>query len=571
MFGIDIPFVDDVLDAVEGGVHDAVNAVEDAANSAMHAIEGAVDAVIQVGGDVLDAVEDLIKKAGEGIGDALEWLGDKAKDVLDWLEKQAQQIAVALGNAVSAVIDGIDQAFSFIGEAIKDGAEFLERAVSSTVDWVGRNLEKAIDWIVEEALPFAWALIKIAGAVALLVMTWPIVLAAVFICTQVARVFGREYGTVLENIRRSAPRYGQMLKVLRLPARQKYFISSDLHYYAAGRMDNSSFSGHQRIKELYRRVLSWYVPNDFTLIENGDVEDYWLRGGSGYGVVFDAASVLPAPSLNHLFAEAGLLSAAQFHLGQVVNNNVDVYSFIRANFHDRGRYFRTLGNHDDLYADPQMVSALGRVYPGINVYDAIVLQADEDINGVAVITHGHQTDAWNMPGCSFLGKITTSLGSALRDLSFGEWTPGLPDASKTDKLWNWRNDNQDDRPNKLDQVSPWVGINTDLGSLDEEGLFGGYQRTYPSGGGPVVILGHTHAPLSQPHSSQGGRWDRYYNTGSAGMFANLVTGVEWDGTVDPRNPSIRTVAWQIDLSQDQQLLKRAFVGDSIVENRAIAV
>ena len=42
--------------------------------------------------------------------------------------------------------------------------------------------------------------------------------------------------------------------------------------------------GHQHARELYEAALDFYAADEWGLIENGDVEDFWLAGGSTYGV-----------------------------------------------------------------------------------------------------------------------------------------------------------------------------------------------------------------------------------------------------------------------------------------------
>jgi hypothetical protein len=64
----------------------------------------------------------------------------------------------------------------------------------------------------------------------------------------------------------------------------------------------------------------------------------------------------------------------------------------------------------------------------------------------------------------YLGRATTSLNSALHDLSFGEIKKGVPDEDAARSLLAGT------AANRLDQVSPF-GVNSDLGSLDEQMLF----------------------------------------------------------------------------------------------------
>jgi hypothetical protein len=110
--------------------------------------------------------------------------------------------------------------------------------------------------------------------------------------------------------------------------------------------------------------------------------------------------------------------------------------------------------------------------PGIHLAEYVVLT--EGPRAVALITHGHQADAWNQKACSYLGRATTSLNSALRNLSFGEIKKGVPDEDAARSLLAGT------AANRLDQVSPF-GVSSDLGSLDEQMLFEAFHRIWGTG------------------------------------------------------------------------------------------
>jgi hypothetical protein len=72
----------------------------------------------------------------------------------------------------------------------------------------------------------------------------------------------------------------------RVPSDARIVITSDLHRCIPGRLD---WPARQATKSLYHRVLSGYAEDEWHLIENGDVEDYWMVGGSTWGAVYDVA------------------------------------------------------------------------------------------------------------------------------------------------------------------------------------------------------------------------------------------------------------------------------------------
>jgi hypothetical protein len=518
-----------VLDAGVGLAKQAMEEAEDLANRAS---------------DVAQAIYHGLNEVSDAFEDAMDWMGDTleqaGKDFIDWLDQHVHTVVKAIQDLQSGlenIVKGVDELLYRILSWANNIKEYFTEALAAVVDWVHDALPDPVQWILDEAIPFVWAGVKLLAALALFYAMWPTALAAVLICQQIATVYGKEYGNVLEQILKGNPRYAQMHSIRRLPSVGKYFIFSDFHLYTQGTSNAVAF---QETMPLYIAALQHYAIEGFHLIENGDIEDYWLRGGSLYGVIYDLSSALPAPYLDKAYNEAQVLAAAKVHLHAIVDQNKPLYTLIRSAFHDQNRYSRTVGNHDDIYSHPKMVEALRSFYPGIQVHDYIVFENDG--KGIGVIAHGHQTDAWDMEGCSFLGKPVTSLGSAVRDISLGEWKPGVTDEEKTNSIWNFEKN-----PNIMDELNPWLGITAQLGNLDEVRLYRAMKKkglTGPEAWMPFILLGHTHTPLAAPiapHSE--GRWWRYANSG-CGMFKRMITGLEWDGTANANLPKVRLVAWR---------------------------
>lgn len=530
--------------------------------------EDLIDTGAELGNKVIDEVEALANRAtdlaqeiyhglnevGEWFDDAMDWLGDTleqaSKDFIDWLDDHVHAVVKAIKDIKSGledIVKGVDELLQRILSWANNVKEFFNEALAAAVDWVHDALPDPVQWILDEAVPFVWATRKLLAALVLLIAMWPLALAAVLVCQQIATVYGKEYGNVLEQILKGNPRYAEMHSIRRLPSNGKYFLFSDFHLYTEGTSNAVAF---QETMPLYLAALQYYATQNYHLIENGDIEDYWLRGGSLYGFFYDIASALPSPYLDKTYNEAQVLAAAKFHLHAIVDQNKPLYTMIRSAFYDQHRYTRTVGNHDDVYSHPKMVEALQHFYPSIQVHEYVVF--DHDGKGIAVIAHGHQTDAWDMEGCSFLGKPVTSLGSAVRDVSFGEWKPAVSGEDTMKKIWDFGT-----FPNTMDELSPWLGVNTDLGNLDEVRLFRAMKKkhwTGPHDWVPYVFLSHTHVPLAAPVSPHGdGRWWKYTNSG-CGMFKRMITGIEWDGTQDPANPVVRLVAWRYKSDPDVSTL-----------------
>jgi hypothetical protein len=320
----------------------------------------------------------------------------------------------------------------------------------------------------------------------------------------------------------------------RLPAQERYVITSDLHRCIAGRLD---WPARQRVKELYADVMAGYGEERWHLIENGDVEDFWMVGGSTQGVSYDIAYLAGAaagPARD--VARRRVLAR---HLDRIVDNNADIYAVLHDGFAVDGRYHRTMGNHDDVLDDAGLVANLGRHLPGVEVADTILL-ADDGPGGVglegvrAVVAHGHLTDSWNGHGFGALGRYMTWLLTGLDDLPGVPKFDPLPDAEGLDRLLGGRG------RNRLISLDPRYGGNRRFDSLDEERLFARLAGDEPDGGWPWMVYGHTHFPMLRPVDSNG-QQVRYANSG-CGVLDGAFTALEWDAT-DPDDP-LRLVVWR---------------------------
>lgn len=326
-------------------------------------------------------------------------------------------------------------------------------------------------------------------------------------------------------------------RVHRADAARRWVLASDLHRAPAGHLD---WPARQCSRALYDQALDHYAAGGWGLIENGDIEDYWLVGGSAYGAVYDLARMVAALLPGRAGAALRHEIRAE-HFRRIVANYAETYGRIRTGYHQVGRFIRVTGNHDDVYEEPRAAGLLHEEFPGLPVVDFVVLE--DEGHPVGLVFHGHQTDGWNGSAVSNrVARFTTSLGSALHDQPLPGLAPGLPTAGDTLHLVEGR------LRNRLTRVNGITGATIGLDSLDEVLLFEAARRRWGSGagdldGGPWVVLGHTHIPLAAPeHPRDGGRWRRYVNIGS-GITYELVSLVEWDGERDPRNPAVRLVGW----------------------------
>jgi len=327
----------------------------------------------------------------------------------------------------------------------------------------------------------------------------------------------------------------------RLSSNRRVVITSDLHRCIPGRLD---WPARQGTKGLYHRVLSEYAEQGWDLLENGDVEDFWMVGGSTWGAVYDVARI--GSGVGGLLAEDARRELIRQHLDRIVDNNASTYRLLREGFGADGRYHRTMGNHDDVYVDEVLVQHLGEHLPGVEVVDTVLLTRPEaldrpdggdgsGIDGVdAFVAHGHLTDAWNGPGWAFLGRAITWLATAFDDLpGLGAAVTGLPDETGLGRLLRGQ------ARNRLITLDPRFGGNRRFDSLDEERLFADLAERSPRSGAewPWLLFGHTHLPMLEPLSAAG-RPTRYANSGTA-LLEGAISLLEWDP--DVRAP--RLVVW----------------------------
>jgi hypothetical protein len=388
-----------------------------------------------------------------------------------------------------------------------------------------------------------WALAKTTLGVVGAPVAVPAMTAAALRTAQIARGRIEQLPEHLHALAegRTPPLPGD--RTVRLPAEGRYLITSDLHRCIAGRLD---WPRRQRVKDLYAQVLTGYGEDGWDLIENGDVEDFWMVGGSTWGVLYDVAGLaelaagrlLPGP-VRPVHSE---------HLERIVENNAEIYRVLREGFCDAGRYHRTLGNHDDVLGagwlgDGVLAEQLQAHLPGTVVADTILLERDgtdatDGIEGVAaVVAHGHLTDSWNGPGFALLGRAVTWMATSLDDLPRGALSSrvdGLPEETSLSRLLDGGG------RNRLITVDPRYGGNRRLDSLDEERIFRRLAETEPEGGWPWMVHGHTHYPMLRPENADGVAV-RYANSG-CGVLRGAFTALEWDGS-DLSDP-LRLVLWR---------------------------
>lgn len=389
-----------------------------------------------------------------------------------------------------------------------------------------------------------YAVLKLAIMVAGAPIGLPVVAMVATRNTAKVRKVINAYPSLLEELVAAAGQEHAARSVA-APAAERYVITSDLHRGPLGLTD---LAGLQGTAPLYAAMLDHYADAGWALVENGDVEDYWMVSGSAYAAAYDATRMLGG-ALSRVTGRRVLDAVYREHLERIIERHAPIYERLRDRFHAHGRYLRTIGNHDNVYNESGPRAALTRYFDGLPIVDVVLLTTGEhgaaptaaDVQGV--IAHGHQTDPWNAASMDALGRLSSSFGSSLYDLPFVRLRPGIATQDDADRLLQGR------APASLMAINPVIGANLDLYSLDEVRLhqacragWGVDERGQTSG--PVLVLGHTHAPLIDPVMPDAtSSWRRYVNSGT-GALPGVVTAVEWDGTANPSEPRLQLVAWR---------------------------
>ncbi len=511
--------VDDVIDA--GG--DFVDAALDLGNAATDAIQdNLIDPVVEAAEDIGEWIdEEIIERAGVAIaefGDLLEEAAKKAQEGFMQFVEGAKNTFIDFANAIESAahgfIEGAIAAWDWVTEQVMHATEWLVNAATKIVDMI---IEKVIPYILD-VLEFAIAVVVFIAALILLP-----------ICVFLNGLINDDEAEVIKGIAEHDSRVMDEFNVERRPSNQQYVVFSDVHMFVAHDLDFFNGNGNSQI---YHHALNHYAAAGYTLIENGDVEDFWMRDNQALGAISTVSDQLPWPYYADAFREQAIRTQHQSHAFQMFLNNANTYALIRKEFHDKNRYVRTIGNHDDAWDDAANMEIMDLIYPGIVVNDYCTL---DGTNGEAnvVLAHGHQSDIFNMPMCAWAGKAAANAASRLYELSFGE----------ANFFWRPKDEWEDEfEGNGFDNELVERNI-IKFVSFDEVGLYKDLEDIYGnSSTQPFLILSHTHNVRDESGVpdwmyTNEWTWKHYANTGTAGMWEQIVTGLEVNW------PSVKAVAW----------------------------
>ena len=383
--------------------------------------------------------------------------------------------------------------------------------------------------------------------------------------------------------------------VKRVPISGKYVVFSDHHVTDSGHRQSFFTRGstHPRRYEqpnvmLYGDVLARYRAEQYTLIENGDVEEL---------VIFD-----PAQHPGEMERRVGItleeLKRARrpVRLKQLEailrDHALEPWLEQLEAFDAEGRLLRIAGNHDFDLQRSDFFDLFRQRFPNQKrVYDYVLVADGDQGEGTVryAVLHGHQFDLVSNP------RFGAQFGETLSETS-GLWYQGA------DRTWRWYNDGPRAWVRGVEKVMNWLveddpgqskGVELPRGShpprrvvlperdrqtrqwveskllfhniaweyfkhswvstilllevmnpcqrhrrffkfrhLDEEHIRTRMQEVFTDVPCPVLVLGHSHEARRDSYSiERGDNWSGYFNSGAAGRFENLVWAVEIVGGV----------------------------------------
>ena len=341
--------------------------------------------------------------------------------------------------------------------------------------------------------------------------------------------------------------------VTRKPLKGRYVIFSDHHVtYNGHRHNGFADSGNLAT---YVEALALYFDGGFTLVENGDVEDLVLYDPANEGDEVFKRRKLLVSALNQRRRTKRL---EQLDRILTSSSNQPWIAALKEFDADR-RLIRIAGNHDYDLQRPKYFQRLKQTYPNLQKpADYLFLHDHGDVR--YVVMHGHQFDKNTAPGLA--GKYGETITECL-----GVWFQG-PDrrwaeTAPPDGPHDWGRGLRPFLNNLVtdehDEKNGWAGIFQAIFQrniawnyfekgpfdaivdevmtgtrffkfrhLNEENLRSKLIQHFPSAKRrPTLILGHSHEPRMGARSLKTGkRFSHYLNTASAGLFENLLWGIE---------------------------------------------
>jgi len=516
--GVFCDTADDAIDFVAEGAEDGIDDVTSALVAGIEVIGGFID-------DATEWVEETGKSIGEFVANTAEavwdWVTETGSSVWEWVKRKA-------GDVWEWTTGLLEDAWEWVRETANDAWDRLSNAAASVWGFLEMSAEAIGEFVEERVVPF------LLDALWVLTHVDDFLVAGIFgIACLLSGQDEKEYN-VIEGLFRLDEEVLSRRKVAFLPSKANYVLFSDHHMFLAGDpLDRFRQLGNH---ELYSFLLASYGSAGYTLIENGDVEDLWMREVTLGGALFDEATDILGWPFGVMLEEDYEDNRIRSQAVRIFANNADIYQIIRNLFHDTGHYVRLVGNHDDYWRDGNYLPALQMIYPGLEVQDYVFMgnygndrRAHDGNSPELIIAHGHQWDAWNNAICRAAGEALTEVASGIPSLAASfkeraEWEEKLSSSGFDNEL-----------------SDSWTGV-------DEVEFYETIEKSFSNHPYvPDFILGHTHHALKDPQIPgwmYRHEWNfaEYTNSGTTGRWEQFIWGV----TIEEGSIALRGWTWGAD-------------------------
>lgn len=253
-----------------------------------------------------------------------------------------------------------------------------------------------------------------------------------------------------------------------------------------------------------------------------------------------------------------MLPQRRRQLARVHKTYAGLMASIRERFHEKGRFIKLFGNHEEALRHPELLADLRKVYPGLTMYDFAVVSRGTE--APVLICHGHQLDPWTHP------HVAPWIGESITE-SFA-WA-----GQGADRIWLRRAWFKDlaSRENVASRAPRLViergAVLPKVRHMGEEPILERFAKDYQADP-PWLVLGHSHEPrvLDGRH----GRVERYVNGGAVGRYQDLVWCVEIEGglptlhawySTDGRLYRVRYIARRDSLEPESEPVDLGLLGE----------
>lgn len=449
-----------------------------------------------LGVELADILAWAATKSDEVFKKVVTWLlgaGVLVFDIVVWAASRSFQILGKTLEAIDALVD------TFL-DLLEWAAVLQPPWLDSFARWFAQKARGAVEWFENKVVAAALA----AGKLAVLIA---IAAANILFLAVVVYVFKKSLVDDAKTDFRHWPatfaEFKQQMgpKIAILPPTDdltRYVIVSDAHKESGA--DVSAGIGHfYKNTELFRRVLSRYADEGWTLVALGDDEEFWFSGD--------------------LDTEADPVDKVD----DIVAANASVYEDLSTRYYKNRlprRFVKIRGNHDDVWREGAAVNALEKHgFPNLEIPEfAVIRQGAREF----LLLHGHQFDAYNCDANNFFGKFASNFAAESVD-QLNDILVDFFGASARIEGWavapfsvrsEWEKKIRDE------VTSPEIAADI---MFDERRIVDQADKYQCS-----VVAGHTHNPKLMQDGARAGRC--YVNAGTAGWWEGCVWTVEIGGT-----------------------------------------